>query len=726
MKKKHTIVDPHREREKQKYGQPIPSREYILSYLEEYRRPVSFDQLARALSLRKQHEKDALQKRLRAMEHDGQLMQNRAGKFCLINKIHLIPGRVQAHSDGYGFLIPYDGSEDLYLNSRQMRSILDGDHITVREIFETRNKRREAIVIEIRERTVSRIVGKVVEEDGLLFVRSDNKRIFQYILLAPKLTQGAKPGQIVVCELVSPPEPRVELIAKVVEILGEHMAPGMEIDMAIRGFDLPFQWSPQVLKEIESLTPEVHADEIQGRLDLRHLPFVTIDGEDARDFDDAVFCEKRKRGGYLLYVAIADVSHYVKPNTALDEAAKERGTSVYFPNKVIPMLPEILSNELCSLKPVVDRLSIVCEVQLTAQGEISKYSFHEAVIHSQARLTYTKVAAMLQGDTELKAEYAEVFPHVETLYELYETLLKTREHRGAIDFEMRETRIIFDDEKKIKKIVPLIRNDAHKLIEECMLVANVCAARFLEKNKIPALFRVHSPPTHLKVNELREFLNEFGLTLKGGEEPSAKDYAELLKKIKSRPDFNLIQTVLLRSLSQAIYSEKNQGHFGLAYDAYTHFTSPIRRYPDLLVHRAIRHLLQKRKPKQYLYTTENMAQFGEHCSTTERRADEATREVVDWLKCEFMQDKVGEEFAGTIAGVTNFGIFVELKDVYVEGLVHVTALKNDYYVFDPIRHRLLGERTRKAYRLGDAIRVRVIRVSLDDQKIDFELVDKHV
>lgn len=726
MKKKHTVVDPHKEREKQKYGHPIPSREYILQYLSEYRRPISFDQLARALSLRKQNEREALQKRLRAMEHDGQLMQNRAGKFCLISKIHLIPGRVEAHPEGFGFLIPYDGSDDLYLSSRQMRGILDGDHITVRELQETRSRRREGIVVEIRERTVSKLVGKVIEEGGVLFLRSDNKRIFQLIVLAPKMTQGAKPGQIVVCELISPPEPRAELVAKVEEILGEHMAPGMEIDVAIRGFNLPFQWSEKVLKEISVFKPEVSPEEIEGRLDLRHLSFVTIDGEDAKDFDDAVYCEKRKRSGYLLYVAIADVSHYVKPNTALDEAAKERGTSVYFPNKVVPMLPEILSNELCSLKPDVDRLSIVCEVHLNDEGEILKYSFHEAMIHSKARLTYTKVAAMLHGDSELKAEYSEVFPHLQTLYALYQILLKNRELRGAIDFELRETRIIFDEERKIKKIVPLIRNEAHKLIEECMLVANVCAARYLEKNKIPALYRVHAPPTTLKVNELREFLGEFGLSLKGGEEPEAKHYAELLKKIKKRPDFNMIQTVLLRSLSQAVYSEKNEGHFGLAYDAYTHFTSPIRRYPDLIVHRAIRHLLQKRKRKQYPYEQQTVAEFGEHCSMTERRADEATREVIDWLKCEFMQDKVGEEFQGTICGVTNFGIFVELKDIYVEGLVHVTALKNDYYVFDPIRHRLLGERTRKSYRLGDTVHVRVIRVNLDEQKIDFELVDKHV
>lgn len=724
MKKKHTVVDPHRDREKQKYGHPIPSREYILQYLAEYQRPASFDQLARALAIRKSNEKEALQKRLRAMEHDGQLMQNRAGKFCLISKVHLIPGRVEAHHEGYGFLIPADGSADLYLSARQMRSILHGDQVTVREVSEPRNKRREGIIVEIRERTVSTIVGKVVEDEGVLLVQPDNKRIFQLIILAPKLTQGAKPGQIVVCQLISPPELRGELVAKVVEILGEHMAPGMEIDMAIRSFNLPFQWPEKVLKEISSLKPEVSPEEIKGRLDLRHLPFVTIDGEDARDFDDAVYCEKRKRGGYLLYVAIADVSHYVQSNSALDEAAHERGTSVYFPNQVLPMLPEILSNELCSLKPDVDRLSIVCEIQIDSHGEISKYSFHEAVIHSQARLTYTKVAAMLQGDEELQTEYSDVLPHVETLYQLYQLLLKTREIRGAIDFEMRETRIIFDENKKIKKIVPLVRNEAHKLIEECMLVANVCAARFLEKNKMPAPFRVHSPPTSTKINELREFLGEFGLHLHGGDEPSAKDYAELLKKIKTRPDFNLIQTVLLRSLSQAIYSEKNLGHFGLAYDAYTHFTSPIRRYPDLLVHRAIRHLLQKRKTKQYQYTFETMAKVTEHCSITERRADEATRKVVDWLKCEFMQDKVGEEFRGTICGVTNFGIFVELKDVYVEGLVHVTALKNDYYVFDSIRHRLLGERTRKAYRLGDVIHVRVMRVNLDDQKIDFELVDK--
>jgi len=531
-------------------------------------------------------------------------------------------------------------------------------------------------------------------------------------------------------------------------VIGNYMAPGMEIDVALRSFDIPHVWPEAVLKEAARLKPEVEEKDKHKRVDLRHLPFVTIDGEDARDFDDAVYCEKPGgwkllTGGFRLYVAIADVSHYVKVDSALDKEAVVRGNSVYFPERVVPMLPEELSNGLCSLNPHVDRLAMVCEITLSKSGKMTDYQFYEAVIHSHARLTYNKVSAMLEQPKSaegkrLSAEYAEVLPHLKQLYSLYKVLLKARHTRGAIDFETQETRIVFGADRKIAAIKPTERNDAHKLIEECMLCANVATAAFLQKHEIPALYRVHDAPPLERQEKLRAFLGELGLSLhKGKEGPTPKDYQALLEKIQGRPDFHVIQTVMLRSLSQAVYSAENHGHFGLNYEAYAHFTSPIRRYPDLLVHRAIRSVIRSRRdtphvrregapsmPKARIYPYDEAAleQLGEQCSMTERRADEATRDVVNWLKCEFMKDRVGETFPGVITAVTGFGLFVELTDIYVEGLVHVTAMPGDYYHFDPLHHRLSGERSGRSFRLGDSVEVRVMRVDLDERKIDFELI----
>ncbi|MFN7098306.1 MAG: ribonuclease R, partial [Gammaproteobacteria bacterium] len=460
-----------------------------------------------------------------------------------------------------------------------------------------------------------------------------------------------------------------------------------------------------------------------GRLDLRELPLVTIDGEDARDFDDAVYCEPT-RNGWRLWVAIADVAHYVKPETALDAAAQERGNSVYFPERVIPMLPEILSNELCSLNPKVDRLCMACEINLTKTGEVKNYQYYNAVMCSKARLTYTDVAEIIEHKNKnVMKKYAELVPHIMDLYKLYLLLKKNREERGAIDFEIPETKIIFGADRKIDKIVSSNRNEAHRLIEECMLLANVCAADFLLTSKIPGLYRNHLGPTEDKLMDVRKFLGEMGLKLNGGEEPAPENYAKVLKHAEKRPDATLIQTVMLRSLAQAVYQAENQGHFGLAYDAYTHFTSPIRRYPDLLVHRAIKHVLSKQKIKTFAYDHDKMAKLGGHCSMTERRADDATREVINWLKCEFMLDKVGQTFEGIISGVTAFGVFVTLKDIFVDGLLHITSLKGDYYHFDPIHHRLTGERTGVTYRIGDPLSVKVVRVDLDERKIDFDLAE---
>tara|TARA_B110000285_G_scaffold143056_1_gene159855 strand:- start:54 stop:1805 length:1752 start_codon:yes stop_codon:yes gene_type:complete len=521
------------------------------------------------------------------------------------------------------------------------------------------------------------------------------------------------------------------------------MAPGMEIDVAIRTHEIPHEWPLEASHEAAQLAPEVTEADKHDRIDLREMPFVTIDGEDARDFDDAVYCRKRTLGGWRLYVAIADVSHYVRTGTALDTEAHRRATSVYFPERVIPMLPEAISNGLCSLNPHVDRLVMVCEMTISSKGKLSGYEFYEGLIHSHARLTYTKVGAMLDSGDEqcqpLRKEYNHVVQPVDQLHKLYSALRSARDARGAIDFETQETRIIFGEDRKITDIVPVHRNDAHKLIEECMLAANVSTAKFLAKHKLDGLFRVHKGPKPTKLENLRGFLGEMGLSLPGGEEPKPKHYQALLSSIKGRPDANLVQTVMLRSLSQAVYTPENEGHFGLGYDAYAHFTSPIRRYPDLLVHRAIRSVIQSKQLSRYVkrikatekqpqspwypYTTADVVVLGEHCSMAERRADAAVWDVEGWLKCEYMQGHIGDYFHGTINAVTSFGLFVELADVYVEGLVHISALPGDYYHFDAAKHRLQGERSGKSFRLGDSIEVQVVRVDLDEKKIDFELAD---
>ncbi|HLD69064.1 MAG TPA: ribonuclease R [Pseudomonas sp.] len=741
-------LDPEAAREAEKYENPIPSRELILKQLSDRGSPANREELVAEFGLTTEEQLEALRRRLRAMERDGQLIYTRRGTYAPVDKLDLILGRVSGHRDGFGFLVPDDGSDDLFLSPAQMRLVFDGDRALARVAGLDRRGRREGAVVEVISRAHESIVGRYYEESGIGFVVADNPKIQQEVLVTPGRNAGAKQGQFVEVKITHWPTPRFQPQGDVVEVVGNYMAPGMEIDVALRSYDIPHVWPEAVLKEAAKLKPEVEEKDKEKRVDLRHLPFVTIDGEDARDFDDAVFCEKNGSswrlfsGGWKLYVAIADVSHYVKIGSALDDESQVRGNSVYFPERVIPMLPEELSNGLCSLNPQVDRLAMVCEMSISKTGKMTDYQFYEAVIHSHARLTYNKVSAMLEHPKSndgkaLRGEYKEVLPHLNQLYALYKVLLEARHVRGAIDFETQETRIIFGTGRKIAEIRPTTRNDAHKLIEECMLAANVATAEFLKKHEIPALYRVHDGPPPERLEKLRAFLGELGLSLhKGKDGPSPKDYQALLQSIQGRPDFHLIQTVMLRSLSQAVYSADNQGHFGLNYEAYTHFTSPIRRYPDLLTHRAIRSVIRSKsdtphvkragamtipKARIYPYDEAALEQLGEQCSLSERRADEATRDVVNWLKCEFMKDRVGETFPGVITAVTGFGLFVELKDIYVEGLVHVTALPGDYYHFDPVHHRLAGERTGRSFRLGDSVEVKVMRVDLDERKIDFEM-----
>ena len=741
-------LDPEAAREAEKYDNPIPSRELILQQLADRGEPAAREQLVAEFGLTTEDQIEALRRRLRAMERDGQLIYTRRGTYAPVDKLDLILGRVSGHRDGFGFLIPDDRSEDLFLSPAQMRLVFDGDRALARVGGVDRRGRREGVIVEVISRGHESVVGRYYEEGGIGFVTPDNPKIQQEVLVTAGRNGGAKIGQFVEVKITHWPTPRFQPQGDVVEVIGNYMAPGMEIDVALRSYDIPHVWPEAVIKEARKFRSEVEDKDKEKRVDLRHLPFVTIDGEDARDFDDAVYCEPLGKlrmfsGGWRLYVAIADVSSYVRLGSALDNEAQVRGNSVYFPERVVPMLPEELSNGLCSLNPHVDRLAMVCEMTMNKSGQMVDYQFYEAVIHSHARLTYNKVSSMLEHSRTregraLRIQYEEVLPHLKSLYSIYKVLLAARHSRGAIDFETQETRIIFGSERKIAEIRPTVRNDAHKLIEECMLAANVATAEFLKKHEIPALYRVHDGPPPERLEKLRAFLGELGLSLHKGKEPSPKDYQALLANIADRPDFHLIQTVMLRSLSQAVYSVDNNGHFGLNYEAYTHFTSPIRRYPDLLVHRAIRSVIRSKvetphvkragapsipKARIYPYDENTLDQLGEQCSLTERRADEATRDVVNWLKCEYMKDRVGETFPGVITAVTGFGIFVELTDIYVEGLVHVSALPGDYYHFDPLHHRLSGERSGRSFRLGDTVDVKVMRVNLDERKIDFEVAE---
>lgn len=720
MSKKPT--DPFYEREKQKYSLPIPSRELILQVLTDFGRPMTRTQLLQKLSITEESEQEALGFRLKAMLRDGQIMQDRRNRYCLLNRINLKRGTVQGHPEGFGFFIPEEGGDDMVLSAAEMRTVMHGDTVLAYQTGVDRRGRPEGKVHEIIEHGNITLVGRFFTEHGVGFVVPGNTRINQDISVPLEFSGQATNGQIVLAEIVAFPSKRNQAIGKIIQVLGEHMAPGMEIEMAIHAHSIPAEWPDDALLEVGKISQQVKTEDLQGRTDLRDLPFVTIDGEDAKDFDDAVYCYKKPKGGFQLYVAIADVSHYVPIDSALDKEAIRRGNSVYFPGKVVPMLPEALSNGICSLNPTVDRLCIVSEMTISAEGKITRYRFYRAVFHSKARLTYTQVGKWLEAN-QIEPAYEMIWPVLKDVHELYQVLLKARKARGAMDFSTTETVIQFDENKKIQRIVPVHRNVAHRIIEECMLAANVATARFLEKAEIPALYRVHAVPDENKITALREFLGELGLQLGGGKKPHPKDFQKTLMSIGDKPERHLIETVLLRSLKQAQYVEKNTGHFGLAYPAYTHFTSPIRRYPDLLVHRAIAHLIDNQSIENFEYKAEDMARFGKHCSVTERRADDATRDVVSWLKCEYMQDKLGQVFKGTISAVTGFGIFVELNDIYVEGLVHVTALRNDYYSFDAVKHRLVGSRGGHVYRLGDPITVLVARVDLDERKIDFEPVD---
>ena len=704
-----------KKKSKQQYEITIPERSEIIEFLKRSDAPRQLPEIADAFGKNRSAEQAALNKRLRAMLRDGELMRNRREGYGLLEKMDLVAGRVIGHGDGYGFFRPDHGGDDLFLPMQQMRAVLHGDHVVVRYGGFDRRNRREAVIVEVLEHVNLSVVGRFCKEGNVAFVVPDNKHIHQDILIPPHQRKKAKAGEFVVAEITRQPDKHTQPLGRIVEILGRSGSVEMATEIAIRAYQIPYQWPEGVDRELAGIKRK---QPVKDRQDLRELPLVTIDGEDARDFDDAVYCAQQGRG-WRLVVAIADVSHYVRPGTILDSAAHERGNSVYFPNRVVPMLPELLSNDLCSLKPDTDRFAMVCDMRISAAGQIRKYRLYPAVIRSRARLTYNLVSDILAGN-KTPRKYRHVVRPLADMHELYRLMHKHRQQQGLLDFSTSEIRMYFDEQGGVSDIRALERSDSHRIIEEFMLAANISVADFLLTHKIPCLFRNHAVPKQEKINDLNRFLADFNLELGGGLDPGTKDYAEILKQAESRDDQHLIETVLLRSMPLAVYEARNNGHFGLAFEHYTHFTSPIRRYPDLLVHRALRHILES---GAYGYDKNGMHQLGAHCSMTERRAEEAVRDVSARMKCEFMLDKTGRVYNGIISGVTGFGLFVELDDIYVEGLVHISALPADYYHFDPIAHSLSGERSARKFFLGDRIRISVLSVNVDERKIDFDYVE---
>ena len=671
---------------------------------------------------------------------------------------------VQGHRDGHGFISRDDGGPDIYLPPNEMRAVLHKDLVKARIVRSDRKGRPEGRVLEIVERSSQPIIGRLLQESGVWLVAPEDKRYGQDVLIPRGATGSARAGQVVVVELVEPPALYGQPVGRIAEVLGEVDDPGMEIEIAVRKYSVPHIFSNACLEQAKALPEAVRAQDFAGRIDLTDVPLVTIDGEDARDFDDAVYCEPATLGrgktaakGWRLLVAIADVSHYVENGSAIDIDAYDRATSVYFPRRVIPMLPEKLSNGLCSLNPEVDRLCMVCDMLVTQEGTVYAYQFYPAVMWSHARFTYTEVAAILgntRGPEAIKRK--ELVPHLLNLHGVYESLLKARQQRGAVDFETTETQIVCDENGRIEKIVPRTRNVAHRLIEEAMLAANVCSAQFIAQSKHAGLFRVHEGPTPEKLEALRAYIKALGLGVSLGDTPKPGDFQNIAKATQDRPDALQIHAMLLRSMQQAIYTPANSGHFGLAFDAYTHFTSPIRRYPDLLVHRVIKAVLAQTryqlpvlpipgeahaklarrlekgragkpldtvaKPKKASAESLAWQAAGLHCSANERRADEASRDVEAWLKCKYMYEHLGEEYSGAVTSATSFGLFVTLDAMYVEGLVHITELGGEYFRFDEVRQELRGERTGIRYAIGTRVDIQVSRVDLDGRKIDFRLV----
>ena len=694
------------------YKHPIPSRSELLDFLESAGRPRKAEQILQGFGLKGQRMRSLLLDRLYGMVRAGQIIENRRGEFCLMAKLELITGVVSGHRDGFGFVVRDDGGEDVYLSAREMRPLFDGDRVAIKIVGTDRRGKPEGDLVEVLDRGLREIAGQYIRERGIGLVIPDNPKIAHRILVAKGQTGGAKPGQVVVVQILDYPSQVEQATGRVVRVIGDPKQKGIATDIAIHSHGIPTEWPRAVRDEALQFGTTVPSVAKQGRVDLRNIDLVTIDGADARDFDDAVYCEPMDKGWRLL-VAIADVGHYVSVGSALDQQATVRGTSVYFPDRVVPMLPEVLSNGLCSLNPKVDRLCLVCDMRVGEDGKVTRSEFVEAVMRSKARLTYSQVGAFLEGRGKNDVPKP-LHGLLRNLHSLYSAFAKARQRRGALELDLPATKFRLGDQGEIQSIEVVERNDAHRLIEECMIAANVQAAKFLRRHRIQGLYRVHAKPDPDKFDELRQYLVSLGLKVPHSEHVEPRQFTKLLRQVKDRPDSAAISMAMLRSLTHAEYSPENIGHFGLSLDAYAHFTSPIRRYPDLMVHRAIRHIIRGGKPGKFAYDRGAMERLGAITSAHERRAEDATRDVEAWLKCEYMEAHLGDEFDGVITGVTNFGLFVQLRELLVDGLVHVTSLANDYYHFE----------AGSTYRLGESMRVQVQRVDLETRRIDFRPVDE--
>jgi ribonuclease R len=704
------------------YKHPIPGPNELIDFLQEAGKPLKAEAILKAFGLKGQRMRSLLVDRLYAMVRAGKILENRRGEYCLTAKLDLVTGTVSGHRDGFGFVVRDDGeADDVFLSAREMRSVFDGDRVAIRIIGMDRRGRAEGELVDVLERRVQQVAGKFIRERGIGIVIPDNARIAHRILIPKDAWGGAKPGQVVVAEIVDYPTQIEQATGRIIDVLGAPDEKGIATEIAIHSHAIPYKWPRSVVNEAGDFGKTVPSKAKEGRYDLRDIDLVTIDGADARDFDDAVFCE-RSGSGWTLLVAIADVSHYVKVGSALDKEATRRGTSVYFPDRVVPMLPEVLSNGLCSLNPKVDRLCMVCEMQVNAQGKVIGSEFYEAVMRSKARLTYGQVGAFLEGRSP-KAVPSGLHGSVRELHALYKALARARNRRGAIEMDLPQTKFKLNKAGEIDRIEVVPRNDAHRLIEECMIAANVEAAKFLKRHRVAGLFRVHAKPDPDRFDELRLYLVSLGLKVPHPHHVKPQDYNKIIRQTAERPDANSIMMAMLRSLTHAEYSPTNIGHFGLSLESYAHFTSPIRRYPDLLVHRAIRHIVSGGKPGRYHYGPGEMERLGSITSAHEKRAEDATRDVEAWLKCQYMEQHLGDEFDGVVTGVTNFGLFVQIGELLVDGLVHVTSLSNDYYHHDPGTQSLVGERTGRAFRLGDAMRIQVNRVDMETRRIDFRPVE---
>ena len=706
-----------------KYKHPIPGPNEIIDFLEEAGRPQKTDAILKAFGLKGQRMRSLLVDKLHGMVRAGKILENRRSEYCLTAKLDLVTGRVSGPRDGFGFVVRDDGEpDDVFLSAREMRPLFDGDRVAIRVIGKDRRGRAEGELVDVLERRTHQVAGQFIRERGIGIVIPDNPKLAHRVLIPKDEWGGAKPGQMVVADIVDFPTHVEQATGSIVEVIGSPDDKGIATEIAIHSHALPYKWPRSVLNQVTHFGKTVPSQAKEGRYDLRDVDLVTIDGADARDFDDAVYCEK-EGDGWVLLVAIADVSHYVDVGSALDKEATRRGTSVYFPDRVIPMLPEALSNGLCSLNPKVDRLCMVCEMTVNAQGKVTRAEFYEAVMRSKARLTYGQVSAFLEGRSQKSVPKALHGP-IRELHALYKALAKARGRRGAIEMDLPQTKFKLNDEGEIDRIEVVPRNDAHRLIEECMISANVQAAKFLKRHRVPGLYRVHARPDPDRFGELRLYLTSLGLKVAHPEHVQPRDYTKIIRQTADRADATAIMMTMLRSLTHAEYSPANIGHFGLALEAYAHFTSPIRRYPDLLVHRAIRHIVSGGKPRRFDYGPQEMERLGSLTSAHEKRAEDATRDVEAWLKAQYMEQHLGDEFDGVVTGVTNFGLFVQIGELLVDGLVHVTSLSNDYYHFDPGTQRLVGERTGRAYKLGDAMRVQVNRVDMETRRIDFRPVEE--